>query len=134
ADSAAFPEHEAHLMHHKQAYLNTPFFLLRSLRYFVLWSLAAYALCRWSTLRDEPASGRGSATPHARERAFSSAALPLVALALTFAAFDWLMSLQPFWISTVYGVYYFAGGFVASLGLLAALAHGSARGGAEVIR
>ena len=134
ADPAAFPEHEAHLMHHKQAYLNTPFFLLRSLLYFALWSLTAYALCRWSTLRDAPTSGRISATPHARERTFSSAVLPLVALTLTFAAFDWLMSLQPFWMSTIYGVYYFAGGFVASLGLLAALAHGTARRSAEVIR
>jgi hypothetical protein len=91
-------------------------------------------LCRWSTRRDAAASSAVSAAPHARERAFSSAVLPLVALALTFAAFDWLMSLQPFWTSTVFGVYYFAGGFVASLGLIAALSHLARRSGATLIR
>ena len=39
--------------------------------------------------------------------------LPFVALAITFAAFDWLMSLNPTWFSTIFGVYYFAGSFGA---------------------
>ena len=67
---------------------------------------------------------------NARERAVSSALLPLVALALTFASFDWLMSLQPLWASSIFGVYFFAGGFVASLGLLSALAFAAERTGA----
>ena len=37
--------------------------------------------------------------------------LPLIALAFTFAAFDWLMSLDPLWFSTIFGVYFFAGSF-----------------------
>jgi hypothetical protein len=130
----SFPAHEQHAIARKQAYLNTPFFLTRAGIYFALWTLAALALCRWSTQRDAAASRAVSDPPHARERAFSSAILPLVALALTFAAFDWLMSLQPFWTSTVFGVYYFAGGFVASLGLIAALSHLARRSGATLIR
>lgn len=143
---AHLPEHELHALHHKQAYLNEPFFLLRSGVYFIVWIGSAWLLCRWSLLRDDgAASPRGSSSssaalpgaeaPHAVERAFSSALLPLVALALTFASFDWLMSLQPFWMSTIFGVYYFAGGFVAGLGLLAALAYAAQRSSAsEVIR
>lgn len=146
---ASLPEHELHALHHKHAYLNEPFFVLRSALYFVIWIASAALLCRWSLRGDgaaappavgqEPAAGDGVAQdpepPHAVERAFSSAVLPLVALALTFASFDWLMSLQPFWMSTIFGVYYFAGGFVASLGLLAALAHAAQRSGAgDVIR
>jgi hypothetical protein len=48
-------------------------------------------------------------------------------LTLTFAAFDWLMSLTPAWFSTIYGLYYFAGGFLGALGLIALLSHPSLR-------
>jgi hypothetical protein len=58
--------------------------------------------------------------------------LPLVALALSFAAFDWLMSLQPTWYSTMFPVYYFAGGFLGALSLLTVLS--AAADGAGVIR
>jgi len=49
----------------------------------------------------------------------SSIGLVVVALTLTFAAFDWLMSLEPTWYSTSYGVYVFAGGYLAALALVA---------------
>jgi hypothetical protein len=44
-----------------------------------------------------------------------------VALALTFASFDWLMSLTPIWYSTMFGVYWFAGGFLAAISLVVLL-------------
>jgi hypothetical protein len=146
---ASLPEHELHALLHKHAYLNEPFFLLRAALYFVIWSGSAALLCRWSLSGDgaavPPEAGREPPAgddvdpnlprPHAAPRAFSSAVLPLVALALTFASFDWLMSLQPFWMSSIFGVYYFAGGFVASLGLLATLAYAAQRSSAsDVIR
>lgn len=118
---------ELRLLHHRQAYLNAPFFLLRALAYFVVWCAAAWLLCRWSLRRDRaPAEATpelevDGAAPHARERRLSAALLPPVALALTFAAFDWLMSLQSGY-SSLFGVYYFAGGFQASFGLLSLLA------------
>jgi hypothetical protein len=131
APPAHLPAHELHLLHHKSGYLNTPFFLLRSGLYFALWIASAWVLCRWSLQRDQgPPQPALVEVPYARERAFSSAVLPLVALALTFASFDWLMSLQPFWTSSIFGVYFFAGGFVASLGLLSVLAFAAQRTGA----
>jgi hypothetical protein len=131
---AQLSEHESHALAHKQAYLNAPFFVVRAALYFVIWGAAAFVLCRRSVLRDRAALATQEASPHAPERAFSAALLPLVCLALTFAAFDWLMSLQPFWMSSIFGVYVFAGGFVASLGLVAVLAHAAARGGVVPIR
>jgi hypothetical protein len=123
---------ELELLHHRQQYLNPPFFLLRGALYFALWSLCGWLLRRWSLRQDALSSGSGLAglapAPQpplaaSRERSFSAALLPLVALALTFAAFDWLMSLEPLWASSLFGVYFFAGGFVASFGLLALLGH-----------
>jgi hypothetical protein len=93
-----------------RVYLNGPAFVLRSLLYFGIWIATLAALRRWP----------------GRRRAVSAAALPAVALAVTFAAFDWLMSLAPGWVSTVYGLYYFSGGFAAALGLLALVAPGAA--------
>src|SRR5690606_6673297 len=107
-------------------YLNVPFFIGRTVVYFAIWIGVAFLLRRWSLARDREAP-RGAALTHDRERTLSSALLPIVALALTFAAFDWLMSLQPLWYSTIFGVYYFAGGFIASLGLLTVLAFAARR-------
>jgi hypothetical protein len=59
----------------------------------------------------------------------AAALLPVTAVCLTFASFDWLMSLDPFWSSTMFGVYYFSGGFVTCFGLLAVLAHRGLRSG-----
>lgn len=137
ASSAAFPEHQRHALEHKRAYLNAPFFIGRAALYFVLWSVTGTLLCRWSVRRDgakpDPAAAASHA-PHARERALSAALLPPVAIALTFASFDWLMSLQPLWVSSIFGVYYFSGGFVASLGLLAILAQAAAPSHGQLIR
>ena len=128
-------EHQRHLLEHKAPYLNAPFFLLRSLLYFAIWIACAWLLRRWSFHADRAGTGTTAGDHHARERAFSAALLPLVGLALTFAAFDWLMSLQPFWFSTMFGVYYFAGGFVASFGLLSVMSFLVARRAAKgVIR
>jgi len=120
-------EHTLELIHHKAPYLNVPFFAIRGAFYFVVWIVVAWLLRRWSLGRDdEPQSDD---RPHRKERILSAAMLPAVGLTITFASFDWLMSLQPKWFSTAFGLYYFAGGFVASLGLIAALAHGATRAG-----
>jgi hypothetical protein len=128
APPADLSANELRLLHHRQAYLNAPFFLLRALAYFVIWCVAAWLLCRSSARVDrrlestgDDAGASAMEEPHARERRFSAALLPPVALALTFAAFDWLMSLQSGY-SSLFGVYYFAGGFQASFGLLSLLA------------
>jgi hypothetical protein len=109
-------EHE--LLHHRASYLNLPGFAVRGALYFAIWIAASGLLRRWSRARDR-ADQPG---PLGRERTLSSALLPLVGLAITFAAFDWVMSLEVAWYSTIFGVYLFAGGFVAAIGLVTCLA------------
>ena len=60
-------------------------------------------------------------------RRLSAGGMPFIALALTFAAFDWMMSLNPTWFSTIFGVYWFAGSFGAALSLLAMVTYHAGR-------
>jgi len=55
----------------------------------------------------------------------AAAGLPILGITLTFAAFDWIMSLTPAWFSAIFGLYVFAGGFIAALGLVAVVAPGA---------
>jgi hypothetical protein len=91
----------------KQAYLSTVFFVLRTVGYFVLLIIPAELLRRWSRRRDrhpEPQVPHGI-TVLPRERTLSAAMLPIVGLILTFGGFDYLMSLEPDWWSSAFGLY-----------------------------
>jgi hypothetical protein len=114
------PETAAKLAH-KAPYLNTTFWVVRSGVFLVAWIVLAELLARWSA--------RFASSPIAivRARALSAAGLPAVALTLTFASFDWLMSLTPLWYSTIFGLLYWSGGFVAALSLIAVIAHQARR-------
>ena len=101
-----------HLIEMKRAYLNVPFFLARSALFFALW--IAYE--RWivgRSLRQESAAG-GQETLRAARRA-SGHFMIVFALSVTFAAIDWMMSLEPRWFSTLYGVYVWSGMVPAAL-------------------
>lgn len=97
------------------AYLNPAFFVIRAVVYFAIWIAVGLTLRRWALARSTGAE----LPPSQRERALAAVALPALGLTLTFAAFDWLMSLTPAWSSTIFGVYWFAGGFLAALALVA---------------
>jgi hypothetical protein len=109
-----FPETMQQLFAHRRVYLNEPFFFARAAFYFIVWIALAWTLWRWSTKQD--ASGDPELT--ARSWRLGAGGLPIAGITLTFAAFDWLMSLSTFWQSSVWGVYYFAGSFVAAFALL----------------
>jgi hypothetical protein len=118
--------HARALVLHKLPYLNLPFWIIRAIVYFAVWSVTAGLLWRWSVLGDTEIDPRLPS----RMRAMSSALLPAVALTLTFAAIDWVMSLTPTWISTMYGIYVWSGGFIAAISLVTALAYAAERSGA----
>lgn len=116
---AALDEHLREAVAAKGTYFERPFFVARAAAYFAVWTATALLLRHWSLRRDaDPADP----APVRRQRALSALALPPVAFALTWASFDWLMSLAPEWVSTAFGVYWFVGGFVTALGLFALLA------------
>lgn len=101
----------------KGGYFDRGFFIARALLYFAIWIGVSNRLHAWSVRTDSAPDPR---LAH-RQRVLAAVALPPVAFALTFASFDWVMSLSPEWISTMFGVYFFIGGIVAALGLVAVL-------------
>ena len=100
---------------HKAGWLSVNFFIVRSVVYILVATFLGWRLYGFSLRQDR----EGGTALLARQRVFSSAGLPFIALAITFGAFDWLMSLNPTWFSTIFGVYYFAGSFLSSLSILA---------------
>lgn len=106
------------LLHHKAPYLNLAFWIIRAVVYFVIFVGASHILYRWSTRQDE----EGGVVLTARLRRVAAGMLPFMGLAITFAGFDWIMSLDPFWGSTIFGAYYFAGSFLGSMALLSIFA------------
>ncbi len=109
--------HAAHmaLIREKAGYLNTPFFIARTVIYFIAWSLLGFML--WKTSVRQDSEGFDPAQKK-RFRTISAPGIIVFAMTTTFAAFDWLMSLMPAWYSTIYGLYYFAGGIMGIMALL----------------
>ncbi len=99
---------------HKRVYLNERFFIARTVFYFVVFIGIGGVLRAWSRANDV----RPSIALVLRMRRLSAGALPLAALTLTWASFDWTMSLEPEWYSTIFGLYYFAGGFLGAVAVL----------------
>lgn len=95
----------------KRWWLNRNGFLARSALYLLLWAGLGTMLLRSSSRQDR------SRDPAATVRAkmLSAPAIIVLALSLSFASFDWLMSLEPTWYSTIFGVIFFASSVVAYL-------------------
>src|SRR5437016_13832778 len=98
----------------KRAYLNLNFFVLRAAFFLGFFIIASQLLRRFSVRQDK--DGNPQFTIRLRKVAYAS--LHLFALCLTFGAFDWLMSLNYRWFSTMFGVYIFAGAAGSSMALL----------------
>jgi hypothetical protein len=113
-------EELAHLLAHKRPYLNMKFFAVRQVIYFAVWSWFALRLRSLSIRQDET----GDASFTQRMRAMSPVGMLIFVLTVTFASFDWLMALQPTWYSTIFGLYAYTGGFVASLALVCLIVTG----------
>lgn len=112
SDPATVEHHE--LLRHKEPYLNPRAFALRAAVYLaVWWALGAYYLRR---SLEQDRSGDPALT--LRMERLGPAALLLLGGTMTFAAFDWLMSLEPEWFSTIYGLYFCAGALVGALAAL----------------
>src|ERR1700720_2299134 len=103
-----------HSLDAKRAYLNWYFFLVRAVVFLGFFLCAAIVLRSLSVKQDK--DGNPRFTILMRKLAFIS--LPMFALCLTFGAFDWLMSLNYRWFSTMFGVYIFAGAAGSSMSLL----------------
>ncbi|MFQ5568824.1 MAG: hypothetical protein ACE5G0_04065 [Rhodothermales bacterium] len=108
-------EHFDEILAGKTAYLNVPFFLIRMAFYFLIWMYLSYRLYTLSIRQDVDPDPNIPAL----QRRVSAWGLPLVAVTSAFASFDLLMSLDPHWFSTIFGVYFFGGAFLAALSFIA---------------
>ena len=86
------------ILHHRQPYQNTGFFLARALVYFASWIALAWTLTRWSRRQDE-----GDMSGNMLLQRVSGAGLVIYALTITLAGVDWVMSINPHWYSTLFG-------------------------------
>jgi hypothetical protein len=88
-----------HLESLTQTYLTTAGFVYRAIFYFAIWNLISFLLSRWSKETDRPGIDNT-----ARFKAVAGPGLILYGFTISFAAIDWIMSLDPSWISTIFGL------------------------------
>ncbi|MGI6455805.1 MAG: hypothetical protein ACOX5R_09335 [bacterium] len=98
---------------HRQPYLNTPFFIVRGIVYFLIWGGLVFSLIRG--FRRTAEQKRDTIT---RLPTQSALGLVLYFLTMTFAAVDWVMSLSEHWFSTIFGAYLIIGQILMTLALL----------------
>ena len=99
------------ILAHKAAYLNVPFFLVRAALYFALWIGLSRVLLRLAERYDRKLSLKALR----RLKSLSGFGLALYVLTMSFASFDWGMSLEPHWYSTIYGVHVLVGQGLSTL-------------------
>jgi hypothetical protein len=102
------------LLQYKHAYLNMPFFVARTAIYFAAWMVLAHFLNKWSSEQDET----GGAGPTKRMHNLSAPGLVIFGLTVTFASVDWVMSLEPHWFSTIYGMIFMVSEALAAMSLV----------------
>lgn len=104
--------------HHLQAktkYLNLPFFYARAVMYFLVWFGLGYLLNKWSRQQDEASDPRAFKR---KMQDLSGPGLVFLGGAVTFASVDWLMSLDPKWMSTIFGILFMGGMTLTALAFI----------------
>ncbi len=99
---------------HKAPWLTPTFYVARAVIYFVIWTSLALMLRSWSLDQDRT----GNQASAKRMRMLSGIGLALFVISVTFAAFDWTMSLDPHWFSSIYGAHYMISSGLMTLSFL----------------
>ncbi len=94
-----------HVIQAKALYLNVPFFIARAVAYFIIWWTLAHFLKSGRIEQDRT----GDPAIVKRLGKLSGGGLVLYGITITFAVIDWLMSMQPHWFSTIFGMIFMAG-------------------------
>ena len=103
------------ILQQKHLYLNPAFFVIRAAVYFAVWILLARALNRASLAID---AGTDYLRTSRRLRSLSGGGLVLMGLTITFSSVDWGMSLDPHWMSTIWGILFMVGQALSALALV----------------
>jgi len=95
----------------KAPYLNVNFFIIRVVAFIAIWMLFHYLITKNSRKQDSIKDQ----TLTTKNIKLSAVFIPFFALTISFTGIDWLMSLEPHWFSTIFGIYYFSGTVLAAL-------------------
>src|SRR5271157_5994588 len=102
------------VLQYKAPYLNVPFFIVRTVIYFVVWIAMAYFLNKWS--REQDVTAKPELTR--RLQSLSGPGLVIFGLTVTFASVDWVMSLEPHWFSTIFGMIFMVSEALAAMSVV----------------
>ena len=101
------------VLQEKAPYLNVGFFVARAALFFAIWLACAYLLNRWSAEQDREVPGGDQP----KFRVLSGPGLLIYGLTVTFASVDWVMSLDPHWFSTIFGLLFMVGQSLSAMAL-----------------
>jgi len=113
------------LLQHKSVLLNVPGFFARMVGILLAWILLTWVMRRNSYAQDQDGDVKRT---HANVK-WATIFLIVFGLTMTMASLDWLMSLEPHWFSTMFGVYQFAGAHKAAVAVMLLLVLGLKKGG-----
>lgn len=105
---------EDKVLQSKTPFLNTSFFLIRTIVVLALWTFFYFIITKNSRKQD---TSKDQLLTKKNIR-YSAIFIPVFALTITMSAIDWMMSLEPHWYSTIFGVYFFSGCVLASLSVV----------------
>jgi hypothetical protein len=100
-----------HLEQITHSYLTVNGFIVRALIYFALWNVCSFLLSKWSKQTDRA----GAPDNSQRFKAVAGPGLILYGFTISFAAIDWIMSMDPSWISTIFGLIILIGEVLAAM-------------------
>lgn len=106
------------ILNAKAPYLNVNFFVIRVAAFIAVWMLFQYLITKNSKKQDSTKDQ----TLTTRNVKLSAVFIPFFALTISFTGIDWLMSLEPHWFSTIFGIYYFSGTVLAALAVVTYMA------------
>jgi len=111
------PEIVAHdkLIQSKSGYLNLPFFLARALFFLTGWSFYRYFSRKFSIAQDSS----NDISNHKKNFRISAGFLVFYIITESIMSWDWIMSIDPHWFSTLFGWYVFASMFVSGITTIA---------------
>jgi len=110
-DAIADKHLREHLQEITRTYLTVNGYIVRAAIYFAVWWALSFFLTKWSAEQDHPPMRDNSA----RFKALSGPGLILYGFTITFAAIDWIMSIDPSWISTIFGLSFLIGQVLSAL-------------------
>lgn len=120
--------HGQHALHVRHDYLNTTMFVGRAVLYFLGWGIFIYIFNKWSPLQDRPqASPEEANRLRLRFMRLGGGGLVFYAVTVSLAAVDWVMSLDPVWYSTIWGMLYMAGQALLTMAFMIVVLIGLAR-------